>query len=226
MEFELDLAVLEVCFETLAEFLGAYVAARFGFDPFALAAQFGGVFGAGRRDHCFVFFDAPGEFAQAPAGLRVVALGGDARHAALDREAAEGVHDGRQGDVQGQVCRGEDADGVLVVARAQGAADRQVAAELCFDAVGGFGADVQGVVDCADLAVDGGGQVARDEVGEGQFLHSFGEFEGFGVVAEEVPFVEVGDLTGAFAAAVGDGFFGGHCCFEEHDDALHDDVAG
>jgi len=222
-EFAFDGAVGEVGFPALLEFVHADVAGGFVLKAFAFAADFGAVESAGGGDGDFVFFDAPGEFTETPAGLRVVAFRGDARHAAGDGEVADGVDDVGEGDVQGEVGRGKDADGVFVVAWAEGAEDGQGAAELDFFARGGAGADVQGVFDGGEGAVGGGGEVARDEVGEGQFLDAVLRREEFGF-GEEVPFVEVFDLGGAFAAAVGDGAFGGGGALEVHGDGLEDGV--
>lgn len=170
-----------------------------------------------------MLFDAPRELPKAPAGLRVIAFGGDAGHAARDREVADRVDHIGEGDVEREIGRWEYADGVLVISRAEGAVDGKGTAVLDLFTGGCASADVERVFDGCQSAVSGGWKVAGNEVREGKFLHAIlrGEEFGFG---EEVPFVEVFDLCGAFAATVGDGSFGGRCALEVHGDGLENRV--
>jgi hypothetical protein len=133
------------------------------------------------------------------------------------------VDDVGEGDVEGEVGGREDADGVFVVAWAEGAEDGEGAAEFDFFAGRGAGADVERVFDGGEGAVGCGWEVAWDEVGEGEFLHAVVDGEEFGF-GEEVPFVEVFDLSGAFSAAVGDRAFSGGGAFKVHGDGLEDGV--
>nr|POF21079.1 hypothetical protein CFP56_66493 [Quercus suber] len=224
-QLALEHAVVEVGLPAGLELRPADVALVLVLDALALAADLGGVLGARRADHLLELLDAPGQFAQTPAGVGVVVPGHDAGHATQDGEIADGVDLAGEGDVQGEVGGGEDAHALLVAAGGQGAGDDHLAAELGFLAGAGAGADVQGVVDAAELAVGGAGEMTGDEVGEGQLLHAGGDVEGFGF-GEELPLVEVVDGVGAFATPIGDGASDGGGGLEVHDDAVHDEVGG
>lgn len=70
------------------------------------------------------------------------------------------------------------------------------------------------------------GEVTRDKVRERQFLHAFRNLECLCVVAEKVPLVKVVHLACTFPTPILHRLLGGDCCFKEHNDAFHDDVAG
>lgn len=218
-EFAFDGAVGEVCLPACFHFVHADVAGVFVLIAFTVAAEFLTVFGAGWADVGFVLLNAPGEFPKSPPGLSVVALGGDTSHSALDREFADGMNDVGKSDVECQVRWREDANAVLVVARTKGAVDGELTSKFSLLARRAAGAHMQGVFDAANLAVGGGGELARDEMGKGQFLHATAGEEEFGL-GEEVPLVEVLDLGHAFATPRFDRAL---CCggaFQEHLDAL------
>ena len=149
-EFEVDGAAggVEVCFPA-ALFLGAADGAGFFVkDALAFAAELVGVFGAGGGDDLGGFFNAPVQFADAPAALDVFEGGvDDAFDAHLHGELADRVDDGGEDDVGFEVGGREDADGVFVHARHEGALDGEGAGDGDFVGEVAFGVGVEDVVD-------------------------------------------------------------------------------
>lgn len=115
-ELEFDLSAtdgVEVGLPTLFDGVAADVAHLLVLLTFALAADFVPVFGAGRRDVLAVFVDAPVELFDPPAGLRGLLSLHDAVHAELDEEGADRMDDRSVDDIDGEVCRGKDAERLL-----------------------------------------------------------------------------------------------------------------
>lgn len=105
-------------------------------NAFALTANLLRMLATGRRDELLSLLDAPIELSESPPGLRVVLVLNDAGKAHLDWEVANGVDDRGKGHGGGEIGRREDADGMLLVSREDGAFDFQIVLEYDFLAGG------------------------------------------------------------------------------------------
>lgn len=196
---------VKVCLPAVLLFVVANDAGLLVENTLALATDLVGVLLAGCGHNLLVLLDAPHHLTQTPAGLSLLALVHDTTQSHLNGELANGVDHRGKHNTAGQVGGGKDANGGLVVSRDQSAADVQWHLEVEFLAGGSLRVGSQEVLDLAQGAIAGCGEVTREEVAEGEVVGAGLERE---VFSKEVP---VGELVGAreaVGAVVRDGLLG------------------
>ena len=191
-------------------------------DTLVLASDLVSVLLAGSRDNLLMFFDAPHHLAQAPTGLRFLVLVHDTAQGHLDREAADGVNDGRKHNTTGQVGGREDTDGGLVVSGNERAAKIQGQLQVEILPRGAAGVGQQEVFNLAQSAITRSRQMTGEEVAEWEVMVTRLQVERLG---EEVPASELLSAGGAVGAVGRDRLLGGILRDEADIKVVEDDLA-
>lgn len=153
-----------------------------------------------------MLIDTPVEFADTPADLGVSVFGNDAVHAELNEEGADGMDDLGVDDIDGEVSRREDADGLLLRVGLKGPLDSQRVVVGYRVSEGCDCFDIKGIVDVGKGAMCGCRKMAREEVGEGQLV---GALRVCGLLGDETPGFEYTRLVYTIWAVFCYWLFGG-----------------
>lgn len=206
-----------VCFPTVFHVIATNEARVFMQYTLALAAHFVRMLGTSRTDDLAILLYLPVHPSDTPAPLNVLqAIVYQTSHAHLNGKFADGVDGARYDHFHIQIRRREDADGGFVAAwecalDCQGSRDG--------DAVG-HGADgtgLENVVYVSELTVGSRGQVAWQQIGEGEGMGAGLVVGGLG---EELPgkYFGIFDLT--IETVFGDGSLVCDACDEDHLEGL------
>jgi hypothetical protein len=201
VELDVDFAALKVSLPPSLNFLvgnGTNVLMK---NALAFTANLLDVLGASWSNELLRFLNAPVEFAQPPSRLRIGLVLDDTRQAHLNRKVTNGVNDRRQLDGSCEIGRREDADRVLLVSGEDGALDVDAAPVGDLVAIGCGSDRREVVVQGGEAAMGGGGQVARQQMAEGEAVRPVTERCG---VRQELPFVDLSSLVAAVGAVLGD----------------------
>ena len=223
-ELEFDLSAtdgVEIGLPALFDRVAADVAHFLVLLTFALAANFVPVLGAGGGDILAMFVDAPIKLLDPPAGLRCLLFLHDAIHAELDEEGADGVDNWSVDDVDGEVCRGKDAERLLFRRWLESSLNAErvlVGDDVCQS---GVGSDFEGIVDVGQSAVGGGWQVPRQQIGKRELVGAVIVSGGLG---DEVPGLQGGDLVATVRAVLSHRLLGQGAGSEVHADGSQADL--
>lgn len=167
VELDINFALLKIGLPAGLDLFVGNGANVFMENALALTTDLADVLGAGGSDELLRFFDAPVEFAQPPACLRIGLVLYNAGETHLNGEVTNGMDDWGKLDRGGQVGRREDANRVLLISREDGALDLDIA--LVGDLAGRSCSDGgEIVIKCGEAAMCGSRQVSRQQVAEGE----------------------------------------------------------
>ena len=162
-EFHVDLPArgVEVCFPARFDLVAGQRSGVLVQNAFPFAADFVGMLGACGTDNLAVFFDFPDDAADAPAALDIFqAVVDDSCDGHSNGEFADWVYDTGYGHSDTNVCWRKDAEGGFVAAGHEGALDGQSPGDRNGIRHAGEGFSVQHVINTAEIAVGGCGEMA------------------------------------------------------------------
>lgn len=169
--------------------------------------------GTSGADDLAILFYLPVHTSDTPAPLNVLqAIVYDTSHAHLNGEFADWVDDARYNHLHVQIRRREDADGDFVAAW-QCALDCQGTGDSDGIGHGADGTAVQNVVYVSKLTVGGSGQVAWQQIREGEGVDAGLVVSGLG---EEFPGKKIGVFHLTVGTVFGDGSLVCDSCDEGH----------
>ena len=151
--------------------------------------------------------DPPAHLSKPPSRLHVLSSPQHSRHSQLHGELADGMDDGRENDVSGDVGGWEDSSRGLVVARHDGPLHLQWPFKVKCIIRGRYGVRRQLVVDDAQGAIRRRRQVTLKEIAERKQMGAL--FQRVGLL-QELHLEQIADLGGAIGTMHVNRFLGRH----------------